>query len=76
MLNILKNDDEINSYDKEIKGTPLCIQDLLNHPTLADPVYSIFKENVRAFQIAYFDKQFFNPNWKQELGLDEWAYEA
>ena len=45
----MKIDNYINSYEKEIKGTPLCIQDLLNHPTLAEPVYSIFKENLRVF---------------------------
>ena len=66
----MKIDNEINYYDKEIKEIPLCIQDLLNHPILAEPVYSIFKEHVTAFKIAYFNLKFFNPNWKVELGFD------
>ena len=72
----MKLENEKSPYNKEIKETPLCIQDLLNHPTLADPAYSIFKENVRLFQIAYFDQKFFKPNWKDEIGLDDWAYES
>ena len=72
----MKIDNEINFYDKEIKETPLCIQDLLNHPTIANPEYSIFKEHVTAFKIAYFNLKFLNSNWKEEIGLDEWAYET
>ena len=49
VLNIMKLDNEISPYNKEIKETPISIQDLLDHPTIADPAYSIFKENVRLF---------------------------
>ena len=54
----------------------MCIKDLLNYPTFANPEYSIFKEHVTAFKIAYFNIKYLNPNWKEEIGLDEWAYET
>ena len=61
-----------NNNEKEVS----CIQDLLNHPTLADPAYSSFKEYLRLYQIAYFDQKIFNPDWNKDLGFDEWAYET
>ena len=76
MLNILKVENEINYKNNKIKEIPLCIKDLSNHPSLAYAEYSIFKENLILFQIGYFEKKFLNPNWKDELELDDWAYES
>ena len=56
MPNILKKEE--SSDNKEMKETPLYIYDLLNHPTLADPAYSIFGEHVRLYRLAYFDGKF------------------
>ena len=52
MPNILKinSDDEVsktNHYGLGDERLPLCIQDLMNHPTLTDPVFSIFKDFVK-----------------------------
>ena len=58
----MKIDEEENFYNKEI---PLCIQDLLNHPKLVDPAYSIFRENVKLYKLAYFDGKFTKPNWNK-----------
>ena len=52
-----EGEDE-NSNEKEIRETPLCIPDLMNHPTLTDPAYSIFREHVRLYRLAYFDGKF------------------
>ena len=45
--------------------TPSCIQDFMDHPTLTDPAYSIFTENVRLNKLSYFDGKFTKPNWKE-----------
>ncbi len=48
----------------------------MNQSILADPAYSIFRENLRLYKLAYFDSKFMLPNWKELIQLDEWAYEA
>ncbi len=48
----------------------------MEHPTLTDPMYSIFTENVRLYKLAYFDGKCSKPNWKELCELDEWTYEA
>ena len=74
MLNILKIDNDSNNIEK--REVPSCIQDLMEHPTLTDPAYSIFTENLRRFKLAYFDGKCTKPNWKELCELDEWTYEA
>ena len=46
---------EKNSYNKEMEELPKCIQDLKNHPTLADPAFSIFTDFIKHNQAAIFD---------------------
>ena len=74
MLNILKIDNESNNI--EMRETPSCIQDFMEHPTPTDPAYSIFRENLRLYRLAYFDGKCTKPSWKESCELDEWTYEA
>ena len=55
------DDEDLNKspYDKTLEGMPTCIQDLMNHPTLTDPAYSIFKDFIKHNQAAIFDQIFF-----------------
>ncbi len=80
MPNILILDGEEysdkNSYNKEMEELPKCIQDLKDHPTLADPAFSIFKEFVKLNQASIFDQKFFYVNWKEQENLNDWDYEA
>ena len=59
-----------------MREVPSCIQDFMEHPTLTDPAYSIFTENVRLNKLSYFDGKLTQPNWKELCELDEWTYEA
>ena len=59
------NDDDSNKshYDITLDGMPMCVQDLMNHPTLTHPAFSKFKNYVKHNQSSIFDSVFFYPNW-------------